>query len=124
MEIQRDALLRVVKAARLSLRMAEDMKNLLVCCNSRTIPDDISGQLCDALFYMCHEKLESSQDFIRDSETMKLLKSRMSDGDVTDALIQLEKKNSIHIPCTFSQEEFNANYEKVGGYRYQMPEGD
>lgn len=124
MEIQRDALLRVVKAARLSLRMAEDMKNLLVCHNSRTIPDDISGQLCDALFYMCHEKLESSQDFIRDSETMKLLKSRMSDVDVTDALIQLEKKNAIHVPCTFSREEFNANYEKVGGYRYQIPEGD
>lgn len=126
MEISKDALLRVVKAARLSLRLAEDMRCLLVSRGSRTVPDDISGQLCDALFDMCHERIDSSKDFIRDTETMRLLTGRMGDSDVADAFIQMAERNSIHQPepHTFSREEFNANYEKVGGYRFETPEGD
>lgn len=87
MEISRDALLRVVKATRASLRLTEDVRKALNLGKSRSVLDDISGALTDALFILCRERLRSDQNFLKDSEVYALLTCAYSDVDVTESLI-------------------------------------
>ena len=131
MDIQKDALLRVVKATRASIRLAKTMQNLLVDTNSWTWADEISGQLCDALFELSGEKLESGQDFLKDSMTMKILKGDMDDESVTEWILLKDRirqrldGNFNYVPQPkpniFSAEEMNELFRKNGGY--STPEG-
>lgn len=131
MEISRDALLRVVKAARAAIRLAETMNKLMVDGKAWTWADEIAGQLADALFEISGEKLESGQDFFKDSATMMVLTGDMSDEGVTDWFImkdrirnRLDGKVEVQMPkpniCTTAEifKMFNEN----GGY--QSPEGE
>lgn len=117
--MNKDALLRVIKATRMSLRLAEDTRKLLINEKAQTVPDCIAGFLTDALFYFCGERLTSKQDFNRDSQTMKLLTSDLSDGEVTDKFLAMVQQPK---PTLISKEEFRELYEKNGGY--MTPEGD
>ena len=99
MEITRDALLRVVKAARAAIRLAEDMNKLLISQGSYSWADFIEGELADALCNFGGEKLEPNQDFIRDSQTMALLTDpELSDEEVTVAFIGMYRANHPEQP--------------------------
>ena len=90
MEINKDALLRVVKAARMSMKLAEDMRPLLINAKGQTWADEISGQLIDSLFILSRETLKPGQSFY-ESNTMLMLNSENSDGTVTDWFIMMDK---------------------------------
>ena len=111
----RDVILRIVKATRMAIWLAEDMQKLLVERNRQTWADEIAGQLADALFLISGEKLEPKQDFIKDSKTMRLLKSIRSDSVVADEFLQMANQPA---PNTIETEAFNALYERNGGYRH------
>lgn len=130
MDIQKGALLRVVKATRASIRLAENMNKLMVD-KSWSWADEIAGQLTDALFEISGEKLESGQDFYKDSATMMVLTGDMSDEGVTDWFIMKDKirnrldgKAEVQMPKpnTMSPEKMKELYQQNGGYC--SPEGD
>lgn len=127
MEIQKDALLRVVKSARLSLKLAEDLnKSIVLYGKTQTVPDAIAGYLCDTLYDLCGEQLGPGMDFLRDSVTMKLLTGSKSDGEVADAFLRIAEEHRVKQPAphTQSREEFRAMCRKCGGYMYETAEGE
>lgn len=91
MEIKRDALLQVVKATRAALRMAEGMRSVLADPRNETCADRIAWHLTEALFLMSDETLTAGQDFGKDSNTMRILKSDMDDGACVDWFIMMDK---------------------------------
>lgn len=94
MEISWFTLRQLVKAARLALRMEKAVDALLFDSCDRTIANEVAGLLCDTLHDLSGEMLDSSQDFVLDSEVMKLLTGELSDGEVTDRLVQMQKENN------------------------------
>jgi len=125
MEITRDALLRVVKAARVSMKVAETLNQLSLEKKSWTWADEIVGGLADALFMMAGETLTPKQDFFDDSQTIRLLKSDMSDGAVTDWFCMMERLNKRTArteeieqpkPHIFSAEEVERMSKQPGSY--------
>lgn len=120
MEITRDALVRVVKAARISMRMAEDMQKLFQK-PTWTCADECAGFLKDALYMILGET-----DGLENSRTMLLLQSDMSDEAVADAILLTDRVNQ-HIkapaPNTITPEEMHRFYQQNGGYCY-TPEGE
>lgn len=134
MEITRDALLRVIKAARTAMKMAEVVQKFAVCSGRWTLADEISGNLTDALFLMNREELTAKQDFERDSVIMEILRGDMSDGAIADYLII---KNRIYdkygkdletvsqpAPNLISKEELEKLHMQCGGYSPKTPEGE
>lgn len=128
MEISRDALMRVVKATRMSMNLAEAIQRLMLDKSSRTFADEIAGFLKDALFITIGESETKNFD---DSMTMRLLTSDMSDGAVADYIIMMNKIRK-HIdteevqqpkPQTMSKESVQRMYVQSGGYQY-TPEGE
>ena len=91
MEIKRDALLQVVKAARAAMRLAEDVRPVLIDPRNETRADRIAWHLMEALFLMSDETLTAGQDFSKDSNTMRILKSDMDDGACADWFIMMDK---------------------------------
>ena len=133
MELTRDALLQVVKATRMTIRLAENTKRLLTYENGWTVVDEIAGLMSDVLFKISGETLSPWEDFGSDSATMKLLRSKGSDEEVANAFIQLHRKNSHCTqpnPHTMEQEDFDELVRRNGGYRkgqwrpVETPEGD
>lgn len=133
MEINRDALLRVVKATRTALKMKETFEGLMIDKNTWTIADEIYGQLFDALFILGGEKLAVG-DGVENSTTDRLIKGDMSDGGVTDWLLMMDRIRK-HIepelvedkieqpkPQTITNEKFQDLYRRYGGYT--SPEGE
>ena len=131
MEISRDALLRVVKAARMAIKAAETMQSLMVEKGGWTWADEIAGQLLDSLFKMSGEQLAVGKDFNKDSMTMRLLTGDMTDGAVADWFIMMSKiRNKITEetvnqpkPQIVSKEDEQRMYVQSGGYKY-TPEGE
>lgn len=135
MEIKRDALVRVVKAARLSLKMADAMQLFMIDKRPWTVADEISGHLKDALFIILGEHALHEKSF-DESMTMRLLTSDMSDGAVADYIIMMQNIQK-HIepelaapnivqqpkPQIMSKEEFRKLKDQNGGYCY-TPEGE
>lgn len=127
MTIERNALLSVVKAARMALRLAEDTQKLFVDKAPWSVADEIAGQLADALFKFSHDKAERFSD----STTMRLLKGDLNDGAVTDWFLMMyridERRNKQEepeqpAPNVISKEELQDLYKNNGGY--VSPEGD
>lgn len=128
MEITRDALLRVVKATRMAMRLAENTQKLFVDKGTWTMADEIAGQLADALFRM---NCDSAERPFADSMTMRLLKGDLNDEAVTDWFLMMvridqrrhkQEEPVIPQPQTMSKEEVRAMHEANGGY--MTPEGD
>lgn len=128
MEISRDALMRVVKATRMSMSLAEAIQRLMLDKSSRTFADEIAGFLKDALFITIGESETKNFD---DSMTMRLLTSDMSDGAVADYIIMMHKIRK-HIdpeevqqpkPQIMNKESVQRMYVQSGGYQY-TPEGE
>lgn len=90
MEIGREAVKPIVKAARMAMRLADDLHPILMEKHGQTWADEIWGQLADALFIMSNEKLAPGQNF-NESNTMLMLKSDNSDGAVADWFIMMDK---------------------------------
>lgn len=131
MEITKDALLRIVKTARLAMNAAETMQKLMVNSGGWTWADEISGQLVDSLFILSGEHLAAGKDFNNDSMTMRLLTSDMTDNAVADWFIMINKIRRKFTdedvkqpkPKIVSKEEEQRMYVQSGGYKY-TPEGE
>lgn len=128
MEIERDALLRIVKATRMAMRLAENIQKLFVDQAPWSVADEIAGQLADALFMM---NCDSAERPFADSMTMRLLKGDLNDEAVTDwflMMVRIDQRRHQHEesampePQTMSKEEVRAMHETNGGY--MTPEGD
>lgn len=125
MEITRDAIMRVVKAARTAQKLADDIRKLTNDFRSVNVGDDIAGLLADALNMINGEKQGITDEF-SDSRTYTwLFRSAMSDGEVTDEFIRMARENGPKIPKPnlISREQFDEMMKSSGGYRY-TPEGE
>lgn len=129
MNISKDALLRIVKAARAAIGVSETLNKLLVERKAWTWADEIYGNLSDALFIMSGETLTPQQEFFNDSQTIRLLKSDMSDGAVADWFIMMDKLNhrindiQQPEPNISNKEDLERLSKQVGAYQHK-PEGD
>ena len=128
MEIQQDALMRVVKATRAALSLAEtlskSMDSILNRRGTTTVADYIAGNLADALFQLSGEKLGPEQDFFNDSRVMGLLLGPESDSDVTRKIAEMhDEATKAPAPQTISAEYIREMFKKNGGYM-RMPDGD
>ena len=90
MQIGREAVQPIVKAARMAMKLANDLHPILMDKHGQTWADEIFGQLADTLFIMSKEKLQPNQNF-NDSNTMMMLRSDNSDGAVADWFIMMDK---------------------------------
>lgn len=123
MEISRDALLRIVKAARAAIRLAEDVNKLLIGQGRDTWADFIEGELTEALCSFGGEVLEPHQDFIRDSQTMALLTDpELSDGEVTAAFVGMYRANHPEQPKPHFINRDEMQKQVRAGYGYSAPE--
>ena len=123
MEISRTALLNLVKAARMSDRLAQDTKALLLRKEEWTVADEISGFLADVLFEISGERLLCNQDFMNDSQTMTLIRSDLSDNEVADRFEETFRSIENHPPVLMEREQMRNLVKKNGGYMY-TPEGE
>ena len=128
MEVTREALTKLVAAARASAKLAEAIEALLVDKNALNVADEITGDLQDALFLISGERLDGKP--FTESMTMRLLTNvDINNGCVADWFFMMEKLHN-HIqqdaeqpkPHTMSQEEFRKMYVQNGGY--STPEGE
>lgn len=111
--IQKDALLRVVKATRLSLKTAEILSMLYSFDNGESYCDTVSGLLVDALSCIGREELEVGENFLENSKILKLLQSNMSDGEVMN---EIAKMAEFPAPQTMERNEVEKLYRENGGY--------
>ena len=132
MEISKDAILRVVRSARLSIKMAETMKEFMVGEGKPwTIADQIAGDLEDAIYQMLGEKADPKAPFT-ETMTVRLLTGDLSDEAVTDYIITLNRlrnrtQRTVEVqqpkPQIISKEAGQRMYVQSGGYQY-TPEGE
>lgn len=127
MEISKDALLRIVKATRASIRLAGETRKLYGVNGSWTVLDEIAALMCDALQMISGEVLTEKEDFIRDSVVMKLLNGKLaSDEEVAELLADMAEVR-IPAPVVTSLEETEKMYRENGGYKNPLtetPEGE
>lgn len=132
MEISKDALLRIVRAARLSIKVAETVNGFMFGEGKPwSIADQIVGDLEDAIYEMLGEKSDPKSSF-SESMTMRLLTGDLSDEAITDYIITLNRlrKRTQGIeevqqpkPQIISKEAGKRMYVQSGGYQY-TPEGE
>lgn len=106
------------------MSIAENMQRLLTG-KGRTWADEVEGELEDALFLICKDRIPEGKEFSA-SQTMLLLNSDMSDGAVADWIVMMDKirnKVSMPSPQIMSKEETKELYRQNGGYAY-TPEGE
>lgn len=124
MEISRDSILRVIKATRMSLSMADDMRKLMVNPKGRTFADVIAGFLSDAVFTFCGEKLRIGQDFF-DSRTMKILTDkRAGDDEALREIMRIYRDNHPEQPKPHFTDREEMKKQAAQGCGYMAPEGD
>ena len=121
MEISRDALLRVIRAARDAKRLADILQNIMSMGCHDTIADRVYGDLADALQMMNRETLDKGTDF-GDSRTYTwLFRSSMSDEEVAAEFMRMAGEPKK--PALMSLEEFDALVQKLGS-NAETPEGE
>lgn len=118
MILTHDALLGLVRATRLAMKLEEDTERLLTDKRCETVAGTIAGTLKDVLFEMSGEKLTAEQDFEKDSAVMRILKSSISDERATSVFETLGNGNR---PRLLSREEFIEMLHENGGYMYLPP---
>ena len=125
MEISRDALLRVVQAARKSREVKETVNKLLVNPGGMTKADQVSCLLYDALYEFTGEKLTIKNDFMNDSLTMRALTNKMAtDEEVTQMLLAEYWRNHPRQPKTHIIDREEMKKQAEAGCGYVAPEGD
>lgn len=115
-----DVLLQIVKATRLSAKLADALQGVMPSSPKRTIADDIYGFLADALYAISGENAHDSDNFGM-TIVSKLIMSDMSDGDVAK---QIMKSSAVQIPAPnlVTREETRKLYEQNGGYLHDESE--
>ena len=121
MDNMKDAIVRVVDAARYAMKLAYDMKPLMISAGGWSVADHIAGLLEDALFSLCGEVLEPGQDFMRDSETMEMLSGSMSNEEVAEKIMEMGGLRQPK-PNTITKAELQQMFREFGGY--PTPEGE
>ena len=132
MEISKDALLRITRAARASLKMANAMQALMAEGNFRTIADDIADNLLDGLLLLSGEQDDVGKVLSPDESTTRrlLTDNLMTDDGIVGWLFMMNSIRKKHLapkeelpkPQTMSKEDMRSLYQKNGGY--MTPEGD
>ena len=123
MEISRDALSRVIKAARMAHDMAETIREM-TCGTCRNKADDISGILEDALFDMNGEKLGVKDDFSESKTYQWLFGCSVPEDRIAGEFIRMAEENKPKQPKPnlINRDQFNAMLKRAGGY--STPEGE
>lgn len=123
MEISRDALVRVIMAARTANNMADTIRKLAGHPDPNEA-DMIAGALADALNMLNGEKQRVEDDFTESRTYQWLFRSAMSDAEVADEFIRMALRNKTEQPKPhlISRVEFRNMVKKFGGY--STPEGD
>lgn len=115
-----EMLLGVVKATRISARLAENLQGILPASQKGTLADDVFGLLADVLYKFGGERLAAVDSFDM-SETSKLLKSELSDEEVVQRFMDMPYV-IMPKPNLVSREEFEKNYSENGGYKFEGSE--
>lgn len=122
--MNKDALVRVVKATRMSARLAETMRGTLLDTKATTVADEIYGFLFDALQYMIGDGFP---DNISTSDLYWMIHSEaMCDGDVADKVWKMildRREEYTAKPPIVTTVEMLELFKKNGGYMQQTPEG-
>jgi hypothetical protein len=114
----REAVIRIVRAARTARKMAQAIESLIFETKVTTAPDQVFGELADALFAMSGEVVRFDQDFEKDSKTMKILLSEeLADDEAADEFIRMAWENaSPEPPKKTWLEPMKEQVRKTGGY--------
>lgn len=116
----KDALLRMVRAARNAKRLQETyLKNGL----DDNAAFQIYGDIADGIYYLIGEHTETFDD----SATHRALTVPAFDDEHRVRLLMIEYKRNFPqqpAPRFMSREKMFENVRRVGGYSYQNPEGD
>ncbi len=108
-------LLSLVTGTRMALRIRDRLIQALPESRSRKKADELSAHLVETLFAFTGEKLRPDQEFPKDSETMKLLRSSLPDEEAAEAFLSL-RNPAQPPPHTMERKEILSLYRKNGGY--------
>lgn len=126
--MNRDAVLRVVRASRRAMRLSKILEGLYVG-KGDNLADEIFGDLSGALFNFIHEKLTPEQRFDTDSTTMRILTGDLNDEAAADAFIMFARiHEKLHAepkeaeqpkPQTMTKEELETFFNQNRDHGYQ-----
>ena len=124
MEISRDALMRVTKAARISQKLAKDVNETFMFDRTGTTwMDIVAGELLDALGDIVGEELGQDQDVLDDSQVYKLLTDPdLDDEVVTAAFVGMYRSKHPEQPKPHFVNRDKMREQAKAGYGYMAPE--
>lgn len=119
MEISRDAIVRMIRAARNAAKLANDIRRIANVSDRNNAADEIAGDLADVLNKINGEQIGISDQFCDSRTYTWLFRSAMSDNEVADEFIRMAEENKPEMPRpnTMSRVGFEELLEKFGGYK-------
>ena len=126
MEISRDALVRVIRAARVAKELADDIRKLNGDTTRDNRADRIAGDLADALQMMNGESMGVADDFLESQTYGWLFKCSVPEDRIAGEFIRMAEENKPKLPKPHlvNRVQFNEMIRKFGGYSAQTPEGE
>lgn len=123
MELTKETLSKVVRAARKSISIANGMRSVLGV-NGPTCADDVASDLIDFLFVLSEDTCGEHQSF-NDTITMKLLMCERPDDEVAEAFMGMIKKTPPVQPAPniMDKASFRMMVIRSGGYIYKEGRG-
>ena len=126
MEISRDALMRVIRAARAAKELGDDIRRLSHDSIHDNVADRIAGDLADALQMMNGESMGVADDFLESQTYGWLFKCSVPEDRIAGEFIRMAKENESQQPkpCLMTEKEFDELLKRNGGYKAETPEGE
>lgn len=125
MEISRDALVRVIRAAKVAKELSDDIRRLIGDSTRDNQADRIAGDLADALQMMNGEKMGVSDDFTESKTYTWLFECSVPAERIAGEFIRMAEENKPEMPKPnlVNRVQFNEMVRKFGGYS-ATPEGE
>ena len=118
---KRDALLRVVKAARIAAALAEHTGKLMVDGSGWSWADEIAANLAEALYIYSGEELGDDKDFLTESKVACMIRdAELSDMQMAIAIRLMHSENTTCRPVISAAGQMP---DREVGYHY-TPEGE
>lgn len=131
--ITKDAIVRVIDAARSAAEMADAIRKLTSSKNELNEADEINGKLIEALAMISYGFQYSSGAMATVDELCDYIKKRINpgykahipSGELADEIMKAIEKGSQPAPNLMTRESFEAMWKRAGGYLYKaVAEGD
>ena len=134
MEITKDALVRIIKAAHKAKCMSVHIQGLMDSKAGWTEADETSSLLVDALVCMTYE-MRVDGKFVSDDERANFIRSNIDSaykhmsadvapGTIADEFMKACPNVRQPAPNTIERESFEEMWKKAGGYLYKAVSGD